>query len=63
MSSGSRRRQCCVSSTAQWCRISIADGTGTTVATWTVGGAGAPDLSVIDGIARLPELLHRENDD
>jgi hypothetical protein len=42
-----------VSSTAQWCRIAIADGAGATIATWTVGGAGTPDLGVLDRIARL----------
>ena len=31
----------------------IADGAGTTIATWTVGGAGDPDLDVVDRIARL----------
>jgi hypothetical protein len=36
-----------------WCRIAIADCGGTTIATWTVGGAGRPDLGVVDRIARL----------
>ena len=40
-------------STALWCRIAIADCSGTTIATWTVGGAGTPDLDVVDRIARL----------
>lgn len=42
-----------MSPSAQWCRIAIADHNGATVATWTVGGAGAPDLGVVDRIARL----------
>jgi hypothetical protein len=59
MTSGRRQRQKVVSSTvpgssaALWCRIAIADCSGTTIATWTVAGAGSPDLGVVDRIARL----------
>jgi hypothetical protein len=52
----SSRRSCrhyLVSSTAQWCRIAITDCDGATIATWTVGGAGAPDFAVVDTIARI----------
>jgi len=41
------------SSASQWCRIAIADCSGTTIANWTVCGAGTPDLGVVDRIARL----------
>jgi hypothetical protein len=53
MSSTAPSRHYLVSSTAHWCHISIMDRRGTTVATWTLGGAGSPDLAVVDRIARL----------
>jgi hypothetical protein len=53
MSSPRRRRQVVVSSNALWCRVAITDECGTPIATWTLGGAGAPDFDTVDRIARL----------
>jgi hypothetical protein len=53
MSSWRSGRQVFVSSNALWCRVAITDDCGTTVASWTLGGVGAPDFGVVDRIARL----------
>lgn len=42
-----------MSTTAQWCRVVITDCHGSAIASWTVGGAGNPDIGVVDSIARL----------
>lgn len=36
-----------------WCRVTLVAADGTVVASWALAGPGAPDLSVVDRLARL----------
>jgi hypothetical protein len=36
-----------------WCRVTVVDADGSALACWHEGGAGAPDLAVVDRLARV----------
>jgi hypothetical protein len=36
-----------------WCRVTVVGPAGTTIATWSLGGPGRPDIGVVDRLARL----------
>jgi hypothetical protein len=42
-----------------WCRVAFVASGGSKLGSWEVRGLGAPDLAVVDGLARLQLLARR----
>jgi hypothetical protein len=43
-----------------WCRLTVLGSGGDPLASWSVGGPGLPDLSVVEGLAWLLLILRRQ---
>lgn len=46
-----------------WCRVTVLEGDGTVIAHFELEGPGAPDLYVLDHLARMALLTRREGGD
>lgn len=52
MSPSGQVRQRVVAGVEVWCRVTVLEPAGAQLASWVVGGPGAPDLRVVDALAR-----------